>query len=124
MTEDTKPYGVITAEELHAKMEQAAPDNESKGEGYALIDVLSAESYGAKHLPQSINIPRGGEDETEKRFDKKKEIIVYCASPTCSASPAVASALVERGFKNVVDYEAGLSGWLEAGHTLEGDATE
>ncbi len=30
------------------------------------------------HIPGSINIPQGNEDEFERRFAKDKEIIVYC----------------------------------------------
>lgn len=65
---------------------------------------------------------RGQIDEFEARFDKGKEIVVYCASPSCDASPKVAAELAQRGFERVLDYEADMSGWRERGHEVEGKA--
>ncbi len=70
------------------------------------------------HIPGSINIPHGNEDVFERRFAKDKEIIVYCASPDCSASDNVAAALVTRGFRRVFDYAGGLSDWQQGGYSI------
>jgi len=106
-----------------------APDlnkNIENNEDFILIDVLSKESYQAKHIPKSINIPVDEiTDRAEKELpDKEKPIVVYCASKTCNASPSAVKKLEEMGYKEVLDYEDGLAGWLEAGFALEGDATE
>ena len=71
-----------------------------------------------------INIPV---DEIEKSApnelqDKNKEIIVYCASTECQASPRAAKKLEELGYSNVTDYEAGVAGWQDAGYQFEGNA--
>ena len=106
----------ITAEELKKKIDAK--------EDFILIDVLSKESFEGKHVSTSINIPV---DEIENRSsselpDKNKEIVVYCASTDCQASPRAAKKLVELGYTNVVDYEAGIAGWQDAGYQFEGDA--
>ena len=104
----------INAEELKKKIDA--------DEDFILVDVLSKESYEGKHLPKAVNIPV---DEIEGKAsgelpDKNKEVIVYCASADCHASPNAAKKLEELGYTNVVDFEAGLAGWQEAGYGFEG----
>jgi len=103
----------ISAEELKNKI--------GAKEDFVLVDVLSKESYEGKHIKTSINIPV---DEIENRAsselpDKNKEIVVYCASTDCQASPRAAKKLEELGYTNVVDYEAGIAGWQDAGYNFE-----
>jgi len=50
--------------------------------------------------------------------DKNQEIIVYCSSPRCTASPNAAKKLIDLGYTNVSDFEAGLTGWLKEGIRL------
>jgi rhodanese-related sulfurtransferase len=66
----------ITRDELKAKM--------NRGENFLLVETLSALAYEAQHLPGAINLPP---DQVETRAsqvlpDKRKEIVVYCSSPT------------------------------------------
>lgn len=106
----------ISVEELKKKIDAK--------EDFILVNVLSKDSFEARHISTSINIPV---DEIENRApselpDKNKEIIVYCASTECQASPRVAKKLEELGYTNVTDYEAGVAGWQEARYELEGSA--
>lgn len=104
----------ITAEELKQKME--------KGEKFTLIEVLSPEEYMDKHLPRAINIPADSiSEQIKQRFRPDQELIVYCASKECNASPNAAKKLEEMGFKNVIDFEAGKKGWENAGYEFETD---
>jgi len=103
----------INAEELKKKIDTK--------EDFILVDVLGKESYEARHVPTAINIPV---DEIENRAsselpDKNKEIVVYCASTDCQASPRAAKKLVELGYTNVVDYEAGIAGWQDVGYEFK-----
>jgi len=103
----------ISAEELKKKIDA--------GEDFEFVDVLSKDSFEAKHLPGSKNIPV---DELEEKAetelpDKDKEVIVYCASTECQASPRAAKKLEEMGYTNVVDFEVGLAGWQDAGYKFE-----
>jgi len=107
------------ATKLKERLDQEAPKNNDPSDGYALVNVLSRDAFEDEHIPQSINIPKGREDEFEKRYAKDKEIIVYCASPDCDASPKVAEELVQRGFENVRDFEGGMSEWKSADGNVE-----
>jgi len=110
-------FSTITREELKKKM--------NEGGDFVLIDVLGAMSYAERHLPGAISIPGNDENfvaEAEKALggDKSKEVIVYCGSFSCQASPAAAGKLADAGFTNVVDFEGGLADWEEAGYPFEG----
>jgi rhodanese-related sulfurtransferase len=115
-------YEEIGHADLETRLESKELDNEDRKSGFALVNVLAPEAFEKERIPGSINIPKGQEDEFEKRFDARKEIVVYCASPTCDASPKVAEALSQRGFERVFDYAGGLSDWKQAGHETEGRA--
>jgi len=105
---------------LEKRMEREKPDNEHRSEGYALVNVLPREEFEKEHIRHSINIPVDDAGEFENRFDKNKEIVVYCASFDCDASPKAAEELIKRDFEKVYDYEGGLKDWKEAGDPVEG----
>jgi rhodanese-related sulfurtransferase len=111
-------YGTLTTEELEGRLKTQHPDNRNPREGFALINVLGADSYEKEHIAGSINIPAEEIDEFERRFEKDKEIVVYCASPECSASPKAAAELSGRGFRRVLDYEGGMRAWKNADHDI------
>jgi len=87
---------------------------------FVLIDVLGEESYEDSHLPGAINIPlsRIGR-EAKNRFDEDEEIVVYCGSYECDASPQAAEKLEKLGFEKVYDYEGGKKEWREQGYGLQ-----
>ncbi|PXY71479.1 rhodanese-like domain-containing protein [Candidatus Parvarchaeota archaeon] len=105
----------ITAKELKEKIDS--------GKKFKLVDVLLKNSFDSHHIPKSISIPG---DELSSRAskelpDKKEEIIVYCASKTCQASPNAAKKLEEMGYTKIIDFEDGLAGWEGAGYKFEGE---
>ncbi len=59
------------------------------------------------------------EAEAPRKLPKDKEIVVYCASFECRASPAAARKLEELGYTRVLEYEGGLADWRDAGYPLE-----
>jgi len=109
----------ITKEDLQQKIYEINPDNDDPRKGFALVNVLPKESFNEEHIPYSINIPKGNEDEYTKRFEKEKEIIVYCSSPQCKASSHVAQTLRDQGFQKVKHYEGGMKEWKESGEQAE-----
>lgn len=111
----SQDFDVISREMLQQYTDREPPDNMSASGGYALVNVLGEEAFRKEHIPASINIPKGQEDEFERRFARDKHIIVYCASPECDASPKVAGELASRGFENVHDYEGGMKDWKASG---------
>lgn len=106
----------ISTEELKKKLDAE--------EDFLLINVLAPSSFEAMHIPGSINIPVSDPDFVEKVGEKAgskdKEIVLYCSSPTCQASPAATRKLMEAGYTNVFDNPGGLSGWKDVGYELEG----
>jgi rhodanese-related sulfurtransferase len=110
----------LTRSQLETTLGAGPPENETRREGYALVNVLDPEQFRDQHIPHSINIPSDRLDEFERRFEKDKKIVVYCASAECPASEEVANALVERGFEQVYDFEGGLDDWRAGRNPVEG----
>lgn len=115
-------FAKISRDRLAEKLDQTSPNNEDRSEGFALVNVLGHDQFERERIPGSANIPQGQEDAFEQHFDKTKEIIVYCASPQCDASEKAARELASRGFEHVLDYEAGMSDWRDAGRAVAGTA--
>jgi len=119
----SRQYQTITAEALENRMKEESPNNVDEKEGYALVNVLGSDAFDEEHIRGSINIPKGKEDTFEDRFSKDKEIVVYCASTDCDASPKVAKELADRGFTRIVDFEAGMDGWKRVNGAVESAAS-
>ena len=115
-------YRSINRTELNQKMANTAIDNSHPMAGLALVNVLGEDAFERKHIPNSINIPVDEIDRFEQRFSKDKDIVLYCASAECNASPRVAEALSERGFVRVFDYEGGVSDWENGSQPVAGRA--
>lgn len=105
---------------LERKLATRAPDSVSKSRGYVLVNVLRPADFAEQHIPHSINVPLADIEVLQDLYSKDKEIIVYCASPNCDASPKAARTLLEQGFENVYDYSRGLSDWRAAGNPVSG----
>ena len=118
MAQDT--FDTMTLDELKQRMNNAAPENFNTISGYALVNVLKPEAYEKEHIPGSINIPQGNEEAFHERFRPDKEIIVYCASFDCNASPSVAKRLTEMGFQHVHDYQGGMADWKAGDNLVSG----
>jgi len=111
-------YKEITREELKKWMDEKKE--------FLLIDVLSQESYEAKHLPGAKHAAvRGEENFLKKAADiastKDAVIVIYCASFTCQLSPLAASTLADDGYTNVYDFKGGLADWQDAEYPFEGE---
>jgi rhodanese-related sulfurtransferase len=87
-----------------------------------LVDALSPMSFAASHLPGAISIPptRVAQIAPQRIPDLDASIVVYCAGPDCDSSVLVGERLVELGYRTVVHYRDGKSGWAAAGLPLEG----
>jgi rhodanese-related sulfurtransferase len=85
-------------------------------------DALSPMSFAASHLPGAINVPpvRVAEIAPRRMPDLDTPIVVYCVGPDCDSSVLVGERLVELGYRAVVHYRDGKSGWAAAGLPLEG----
>jgi rhodanese-related sulfurtransferase len=103
----------ISREELRDRLEQEPP--------LVLVDALSPMAYAHSRLPGAINLPPERVPELAARRipDRSAEIVVYCASETCTSSLETAEALVALGFANVRHYAGGKKDWMRAGLRVE-----
>lgn len=100
----------ITAVKLREKLES--------DDRPVLINVLGKDAYRSERIPGSINIPSDDIEDmiTDVVPDKDQNVVVYCADADCSASPTAAGKLEDMGYTRVMDFEAGLAGWKNAGY--------
>ena len=91
----------------------------NSGEKYALLDVLSAESYANGHIESAESFPVDtiSKESAGARLSNDANVIVYCGSFQCGASTAAAKKLSGLGY-NVLDYKGGLKEWQEKGNKL------
>lgn len=114
MTTDVKTLQQIDAGTLNQRLKGTQPP--------ILINALANKAFVAKHIPGSINIPSENAEIAEQVIPyKDAEIVVYCANAECTASAELARKLEDMGYKNVQDFEDGLSGWKSAGYKLVGN---
>lgn len=89
-------------------------------EDFVLVNVLKPEAFNQSHIPTSINVPIANDDfiaQVESvAGSKDRNVVVYCASFDCDASPKAAQTLEKAGFSHVYDYEGGMKDWMEAKH--------
>jgi rhodanese-related sulfurtransferase len=104
---------VITRDELRQRIETGAD--------FVLVDAMGPVSFAKSRLPGAINItPDWVDDRARRRIpDPATEVVVYCAGADCDSSIAVASRLVELGYRNVRHYGGGKREWEEAGLPFE-----
>lgn len=88
---------------------------------FTLVEALPEEDYEEYHLPGARHLPL---DDVRERAsdvipDRQTPVVVYCANEDCPASPRATQILLEMGYENVRDYEAGKEDWKEAGLPVE-----
>jgi ArsR family transcriptional regulator len=70
-----------------------------------IVDARSTKSYAQGHVRGAINVPAGEKeqytDQYLRHLDPSQLIIIYCSSPTCSASDVVYEYLTTQGFSNM-----------------------
>ena len=105
------PTGEITRIELEQRLaSDSAP---------LILDVRSADEYGAGHLPGAVNIPHTEVIDrlAELPAERDTEIVIHCHSGK-RASMAQAE-LETTGFSNIRHLDGDYIGWKEAGLPLD-----
>lgn len=89
--------------------------------GADVLDVRTASEHAAKHLPGARQIAAGNVLARLQELPRGRRLVVHCQGGGRAA--AVASALRNRGFANVVELDGSLDVWLErVGHAPGGAA--
>ena len=95
-------YRQITMQEAVALM--------AAQEGYAIVDVRTAQEYESGHIPGAINIPNETifQDSIPELPDKQQLLLVYCRSG--NRSRQAAAKLAALGYSNVAEF-GGIHAW-------------
>ncbi len=92
-----------------------------------LIEVLNADSYNDYHLPGAMHVPlRHGFEQRLREVvpNKNTRVVVYCRDARCGAAEEAVAKMIDLGYTNVVDYEAGKTDWKRAGLPIESPRQE
>ena len=85
-----------------------------------VIDVNGSASYAKGRVPGAIDFAANKDALASKLpSDKSALVVAYCGGPSCSAYKAAAKKAEELGYTNVKHLSAGISGWKNAGESLE-----
>lgn len=85
------------------------------------VDANGAETrakYGM--LPGAIQLSSYREFAmSELPADKATKLVFYCGGPSCSAAPKAAKLALDAGFTDVNVMPVGITGWVDAGQSVE-----
>lgn len=103
----------ITREELQVRMADGRP--------LRVVEALPPTHYEQEHLPGALNLPHDEVDALAATVlpDTATTVVVYCANGPCRNSGIAARRLVELGYTDVHEYEAGKQDWIQAGLPVE-----
>lgn len=80
-----------------------------------IVDARPEKKYEMGHIPSAISLPDTKFDtmyETAmKGIETSKELIIYCGGYECAKSPKLAKMLMDKGYKNIKIYPAGMPQW-------------
>ncbi len=100
---DLETLHILSIEETKEKI---------KEDNVQVVDVRNAVEYNEAHIPNAENIFIGTLPNNLDRFDKEKEILIYCQSGDRVA--IAGSLLAKNGFKNFSTYRGGMAEWKKA----------
>lgn len=106
--------GAITHEELAQTLQANDPDNLSRSSGLALVSLQTAKEFEEAHIPRSIHLERGREQDVLQHFDTQKSVVLYAQAEFDADAERSVSRLQELGFSSLLIYEPGLVGWQAA----------
>lgn len=75
-----------------------------------IIDVRGASEYNAAHIEGAENIFVGTITENLSKIDKDQPVVIHCQSGDRSA--IAYSILAKNGYRNVMNYTAGMNEWI------------
>ncbi|NQW30879.1 MAG: MBL fold metallo-hydrolase [Ignavibacteria bacterium] len=82
-----------------------------------VIDVRGFSEHVSGHIPGSTNIHAGHLMEHLGEIPKDKTVVISCQSG--DRSSIATSALMRKGFTNLVNYAPGFAGWAKSGAPVE-----
>ena len=91
-----------------------------RGADVAIVEALPVAYYDDAHLPGALDLPHDSDDATiaEVLPDRARNVVVYCSNLACQNSTILSRRLVQLGYTDVHDYEAGKQDWIDAGRPV------
>jgi len=82
-----------------------------------VVEALPAPYYEDAHIPGAKNLPHDSDEATIAAVlpDRGATVVVYCSNLACQNSTMLSRRLVQLGYTDVRDYEAGKEDWITAG---------
>lgn len=91
---------------------------------FVLLDVRNAAAFARGHVPGALNLPTRELDARRMaQFPSGTLFVVYCAGPHCNGVHRAAAKLAALGLP-VKEMIGGVTGWLDEGLALVGEAGE
>ena len=89
-----------------------------------VLDARTGKFDDGRRIPgaKSLTAAATAEDAAKLIPAKDSLVVTYCANLKCPASGKLAAHLKGLGYTNVVEYPAGIDGWVEAGQKVEAPA--
>jgi thiosulfate/3-mercaptopyruvate sulfurtransferase len=112
-------YKIVATDELKKWL-----DDGKKVTVISTLPFLEDRAYGLLPAAVSASMPKSEKEVTPEDLDgllraagsdKESPIVVYCGFVACRRSHIAAKLLVEKGYRNVYRYPAGIAGWRESG---------
>lgn len=91
-----------------------------------VVEALPASYYDDAHLPGARNLPHDSDDTTVAAVlpDRDATVVVYCSNLACPNSTVLSRRLVQLGYTDVREYEAGKEDWINADFPVEAAETD
>lgn len=89
----------------------------ANGDDAILLDVRSQGEYERVHIPGAMLIPLGELQGRINELDRKKRIIIYCASG--NRSMIACRVLETEGFGECINVTGGIGAWMTHGLQVE-----
>ncbi len=110
---DTGSYAEVNAKALKAIIDSGVP--------VTLLDTRPNLSKGDKQIPKSIHLKADSSDrEILAALPAKNALIItYCEDLKCREDADLAAHLISMGYKNVIEYTAGVNDWVSSDYPVE-----
>ncbi|MFO8012326.1 MAG: rhodanese-like domain-containing protein [Phycisphaerae bacterium] len=85
-----------------------------------ILDARAGKYDDGRRLPGAKAVKPDADKKTLARLIPGKDslIVTYCGGVTCPLSSQLADRLTKLGYRHVLEYPQGISGWTEAGHDV------
>jgi rhodanese-related sulfurtransferase len=91
------------------------------GTKVTVLDARSGKYDDGRRVPGATALATGSTAEQAAAVIPSKDslVVTYCSNLQCPASGMLAANLKKLGYKNILEYSAGIEGWAKHGNLVE-----